>query len=234
MLNGLLCGLVEDNLDPLKIGRLKIRVPALHGTNPGSSSYIPTKDLIWSYPSIPFYAGYDCGSFIVPPVGTYVWTMPVEGENSYLVYFGGVFGTGPVNPKFMNTLDPENSAGVSMGQYFTPAGEVETPTDLRGLEYGQAGVIFKSQKGHTILYSDQDDNEFFEIIDRSGQKIKMNCPVSSNENKANAARRGTNKTHDGGSIEIQSGNATIKIENGKITISGDSISLISSQSSIEF
>ena len=215
--NGLYCGFVEDNQDPLKIGRLKIRIPHLHGTDPNNTEFIPTAGLQWSYPCMPFYAGFDCGSFIIPPVGTYVWVIPMSGKNSHYVYFGGVYGNGATSPKPMNSLDPNNSDGVSMGQYFTPVGISEIPSDVKSLEYGQAGVIFKSQKGHTVLYSDQDGAEFFEIIDRSGQSIKFECPVSKKSNIRNASRR-TSNTLLGGTIRITSGSSQIEMNSDHILL----------------
>ena len=215
---GLYCGFVEDNLDPLKIGRIRVRIPHLHGSNPNSSMFIPTSELQWAYPCMPFFAGYDCGSFIIPPVGTYVWVIPESGKNSHYVYLGGVYGTGPINPKPMNTLDSSNSAGISMGQYFTPAGKSEIPEDLNSTEYGQSGVIFKSQKGHTIKYSDQDGNEFFEIIDRSGQSIKFECPVSKQANVGNASRRGSTGTQSGGTIRIKTGDSEIEMNSEHILL----------------
>ena len=232
ILSNLYCGLVEDNLDPEKIGRIKIRIPGIHGSNPDSKSYTTTKNLNWAYPSMPFYSAYDCGSFIVPPVGCYVWAMQVAGDNPYWVYFGGVPGNGPKMPKPMNSLTNDNE-NISMGKYYTPVGESEIPVDLKNLEDAQSGVIFKSQKGHTVKYSDQDENEFFEIIDRSGQSIKLECPVSKEENVANMSRRGNSNTHDGGSIKITSGDATIIMENGNIILCGKSIRLISDNTSVE-
>lgn len=222
---GLYCGLVEDNLDPLKIGRIKIRIPHIHGSNPNSSMFIPTSGLQWSYPCIPFFAGYDCGSFIIPPVGTYIWALPESGENSHYVYLGGVYGTGATTPKPMNTLDSSNSLNISMGQYFTPAGKSEIPEDLNSMEYGQSGVIFKSQKGHTIKYSDQDGAEYFEIVDRSGQSIKFECPVSQQDNIANASRRGSSGTQPGGTIRIKTGNSEIEMNSEHILLKSKNATL---------
>lgn len=232
-MQGLYCALVEDNLDPKKIGRVKLRIPAIHGSNPQNSAFTSTEELSWSYPCMPFYSAYDCGSFVIPPIGCYVWAMEVTGENPYYVYFGGVPGSGPQIPKPMNLMTSDNPQNVSMGQYYTPVGQSEIPTDLATTEYGQSGVIFKSQKGHTIKYSDQDDAEFFEIIDRSGQSIRLECHVPADENVANASRRGAIGTHDGGSIIIKSGNSRIRLDSDGIVLIGDSIKLISSQTSLE-
>lgn len=207
---GLVCGIVEDNLDPWKIGRVKARIPSLHGSDPSNPLFIPTKSLEWVYPCMPFYAAYDCGSFIVPPVGSYLWMMETAGANSNFVYLGGVYGTGATNPKIMNVKNPSNPNKVSMGQYKTDAGINEIPADLQSDEYAQSGVIFKSQKGHTIKYSDQDNKEYFEIIDRSGQSIRFDCPVSKEKNKGNASRRKGNKKQSGGKITITSNNSKIE------------------------
>jgi hypothetical protein len=58
-------GVVEDNNDPDKLGRCRIRVPSYFGTE------IPTKDLPWAEPDQTFI-GSLAGSFVVPPVGALV------------------------------------------------------------------------------------------------------------------------------------------------------------------
>ena len=57
-------GVCEDNADPLKLGRLKIRVKELWGE-------IPTAHLPWCNPTMPF-GGEDHGFFFIPAVGSNV------------------------------------------------------------------------------------------------------------------------------------------------------------------
>ena len=54
-------GKVEDNVDPDKLGRCRIRV---YGE---FSDDIPTKDLPWALPDLNF-SGSSIGSFVVPPI----------------------------------------------------------------------------------------------------------------------------------------------------------------------
>jgi len=55
-------GIVEENDDPEKLGRCKIRIPSVYGTD------IPTDDLPWAIPD-QTHIGSLMGSFIVPPIG---------------------------------------------------------------------------------------------------------------------------------------------------------------------
>ena len=64
-LSGNYFGEVIDNNDPLKKGRVRVRVYTLFPDN------IPTADIPWAIPDFA-YAGSIKGSFIVPPTGTRV------------------------------------------------------------------------------------------------------------------------------------------------------------------
>lgn len=58
-------GIVEDNNDPLKHGRVRVRLHGLYDD-------IPTHALPWSTPNFPLGAGGKKGSFIVPELGAVV------------------------------------------------------------------------------------------------------------------------------------------------------------------
>lgn len=221
---GALKGLVVDNMDPLKIGRLRIRVPVLHGASPADPSYMADSSIPWSYPVIPWYGAYDCGSFIVPPVGAYLWVIQTEGDNPTFVYLGGSYGIGSTVPKMMNTTDPSNSSNKSMGQWFAPAGKLEIPTESQE-SYTESGVIFKSPKGHTICYSDKDDGEYFKIIDRDGQSIEFICPVSKEDNVGNKSKRVKGSSISGGKLKIHSTGDIVISSDDSITISSNKINI---------
>lgn len=70
---GMYLGVVEDNKDPKKWDRLKIRVAKIHGKS---------ADVPWAYPALPF------GMSPPYPVGTSVWVMFQEGDPKYPVYMG--------------------------------------------------------------------------------------------------------------------------------------------------
>ncbi len=187
---------VEYNKDPNRVGRVRIRVPYLHGVK-GQANFIEPDKLPWAYPCVPGFAGEDFGSFLVPPVGTYVWvlfqyTEQNNPDSNYPVYLGGSYGVKPSSPKQMNTFNDEDD--MSMGAYFTEGSQEETPLDAfdgKGSDYPESGIIFKSPKGHTIVYNDTDGEEGLSFLDRLGQAVHFHCPVSVGDNVGNASKRNT-------------------------------------------
>lgn len=185
---------VEFNRDPMKLGRVKIRLPQLHGVLEDAKNAIPTSMLPWASPGSFIAAAHDMGQFIVPHVGTIVWIGFEEGDPNKPIYFGGIPSTGG-KPKTMNHIGdiPEDNHPDFMGGHWYAGTEGDAPWEVYGGRSGTTdvtrGVIFKSPKGHTITYDDTDNGEAFTIIDRVGQVIKFVCPVPVNDNKGNSARR---------------------------------------------
>lgn len=78
-------GRVEDNIDPLLMGRVQVSVPAVLGAG----------TLSWAMPCTP-YAGNQVGLFTVPPVGANVWVEFEGGDPDYPILGGCFWGTGEV------------------------------------------------------------------------------------------------------------------------------------------
>lgn len=72
-------GKVEDNLDPLLLGRLQVSVPAV----------LPSGVFCWAMPCVP-YAGEGVGFFAIPPLKANVW-VEFEGGNPDLPIWSGCF-----------------------------------------------------------------------------------------------------------------------------------------------
>lgn len=62
-------GKVENNVDPLQLGRVQVSVPAVLGDG----------RLSWAMPCVP-YAGSGVGLFAVAPVGANVWVEFEQGR----------------------------------------------------------------------------------------------------------------------------------------------------------
>lgn len=77
-------GIVEDNQDPLRIGRCKIRLPRLH-----DPAKIDTEDLPWSFPKFPLFFGQSgkAGSMSVPKNGSIVTVELAEGDQYSPEYY---------------------------------------------------------------------------------------------------------------------------------------------------
>lgn len=142
-------GVVEDNNDPLKHGRCRVRVHGLYDD-------IATKDLPWALPklSIPFGVK---GSFIVPEIGTVVEVNFDDGD-----IYEPCFGSKIVDTKNMNfTADKDEDYPNSMIIYETSNGDYLKVNRSKGefiLKTG-AGVFLKlSQNGDIQLSNDSSEN----------------------------------------------------------------------------
>lgn len=75
-------GVVADNMDPQKLGRLQVRCPAVLGDS-----------LVWALPCVP-YAGPGVGFFMLPPVGAGVWVEFEGGDVSRPIWAGCYWASG--------------------------------------------------------------------------------------------------------------------------------------------
>jgi len=82
-------GTITDNNDPLKLGRVRVRVPQYHGFV-GTSEYIPDDDLPWinQVPSSFLGNSTNSGMFSVPDIGTKV-TVEYPTSDPYFGYYKG-------------------------------------------------------------------------------------------------------------------------------------------------
>jgi len=78
-------GKVENNVDPLQMGRIQVSCPAVLGEG----------SLSWALPCAPF-AGAGVGFFAVPPTGANVWVEFEAGEPDQPIWSGGFWGVGEV------------------------------------------------------------------------------------------------------------------------------------------
>ncbi|GGX79764.1 hypothetical protein GCM10007160_03960 [Litchfieldella qijiaojingensis] len=71
-------GTVEENEDPQKMGRIRVRVPKVLG------------DVVspWALPCTP-YAGDGSGQYTIPPIGAGVWVEFEAGDPSLPIWSGG-------------------------------------------------------------------------------------------------------------------------------------------------
>lgn len=76
-------GKVTSNTDPLMLGRVRAKVPAVYGD----------EECGWALPSSP-YGGPGTGFFFVPPVDANVWIEFEGGNPDYPIWTGCFWGTG--------------------------------------------------------------------------------------------------------------------------------------------
>lgn len=76
-------GVIVDNNDPLKMGRIRARVPTVFGD----------KETGWALPCAP-YGGKNVGFLFVPPVGANVWIEFEAGNTEIPIWSGCFWSTG--------------------------------------------------------------------------------------------------------------------------------------------
>lgn len=82
-------GKVEDDEDPLGLGRVQVSVPSVRGAG----------NRAWAMPCVP-YAGAGVGLFLIPPVGANVWVEFEAGDSDFPIWAGCFWSEGelPVDP----------------------------------------------------------------------------------------------------------------------------------------
>jgi co-chaperonin GroES (HSP10) len=214
--NAFYIAVVVSTQDSMNIGRVKIRIPAIHGVSNTEACYLADDELPWAKPACLNGAGNDMGSYIIPQVGSRVFVTFEYNNSNSPIYFGGVV-TKLGNSKTYND-NPKVYSGVKQN--------IKTNDIISEVENNQGmQVIFKSFKGNTVECDDSDGNEKIRIIDASGQFIELG--VNNSENAA-LPRRGDNldSTNPDRYILIKSGNnCIIKLSDGKVEINSNDIEI---------
>ena len=126
-------GVVEDRLDPLKLGRCRVRVLGYHTDNKTDGTGIPTIDLPWATPVQPITSAAMNGIGTTPmgPVeGTWVFGFFRDGENAQEPVMFGTFGGIPEVP-----VNPGKGFNDPGGKYPLPGflNEADTNRLARGI-----------------------------------------------------------------------------------------------------
>jgi uncharacterized protein involved in type VI secretion and phage assembly len=88
-------GKVQDNKDPLRLGRIRAFVPA-----------VAPDGLNWAMPCVP-YAGPQEGFLMLPPVGANVWVEFEGGDLNYPIWSGGFWGDTTQQQPPTDATDPK-------------------------------------------------------------------------------------------------------------------------------
>jgi hypothetical protein len=132
-------GVVEDRMDPLEAGRVRVRIFGLHSeekvTNDSTGQGIPTDQLPWAYPMSPITsASMDgIGSTPLGPVeGTWVVGFARDGEVMNDLIYIGTIGGKPADPPAdkkgkIGFVDPRSSGEIASSPRFINAEEGRDP-----------------------------------------------------------------------------------------------------------
>ena len=127
---------VVDTEDPLSIGRLRARVPAVLGEDELSG---------WALPCAPFGGGKDRGLLFLPEPDDTVWIEFAAGDVSRPIWSGAFWGA------------PESAGGQD--DLAKEAG-AEVPTS-EGNPAGPGHLVLRTQAGHRLAFDDDGDVVIF-------------------------------------------------------------------------
>lgn len=158
-------GLVVDNEDPLKYGRVRVRV---HGFFDG----VDADDLPWAVPAYPLMAGAGSGYgwFGIPAEGTEVWCFFEAGDYNQPVYFAeapdGIRG----HPTVGDTNYPDRRG------FRTKSGQsvYVDDEDKKIVIQHSSGTIIRIDQSGDIVVSAQNITVTGQQITISGSQIDLN------------------------------------------------------------
>lgn len=143
-------GVVINNVDPMKKGRIQAIVPDVYGDTPST----------WAMPCVPI-GGLQSGVFTVPPINAGVWIEFEQGDPDYPIWVGGFWGQAGEIPALAN-LVPPGVWGLTVQSLLGTAmviSDVPGPTGGIMLKHvsgamisiSATGIIIQSGQGASIM-----------------------------------------------------------------------------------
>jgi uncharacterized protein involved in type VI secretion and phage assembly len=146
--------LVVDNADPEQLGRLKLQIPSVLGTEVVTG---------WAMPCVPYGGDVDQGFLFIPEVGAGVWVEFEEGDLEFPIWVGNFWSKPGGESELPKPNIPEGSE----------QGSVQDPPTRK---------IIKTKAGHSIQFEDAEGEEMILVVeavnghvvtlDSNGIKIK--------------------------------------------------------------
>ncbi len=146
---------VEDNEH---LGRIKIKIPALHSN---------TTNYPYAYPAINVGFGYQVGQFILPPVGSIVFVAFEYGDEHRLIYFGGV------PTKYAEGKTQSYGTKINNGIPILVGGD-DIPEEYTGTQQ----IIYKAPTGAIMMIDSSDYKRQVKIGNVRNQALIMSSYVN--------------------------------------------------------
>ncbi|MBM0745399.1 hypothetical protein JOY44_28660 (plasmid) [Phormidium sp. CLA17] len=168
-------GLVVENADPEKLGRLKVKVPSVLGNEVVSG---------WAMPCTPYGGDRDQGFLFIPEVGAGVWVEFEEGDLEFPIWVG-TFWSKPDGESELPKVADEIQNSPTQKIIKTKKGHTIQLEDADGKEKitikhkdksffaidENGSVIIGNQKGSTILLNSKDKNLM--LVDEHANSVIM-------------------------------------------------------------
>jgi hypothetical protein len=168
---GTYCGIVENVNDPLKLGRVKVRVPHVYGASDAGGGVIGTNDLPWALPAgMPAGGGAGSGGFShLPSNGDHVYVRFLDGEPEKPIWEWGM------------QTQPDAQA-LPLHQYEINGKTVGKPKRAAWTRYGHTvelnadGVIVTTSQGYRATFTNGDtdaNNGLIQVVTPLGNMLEI-------------------------------------------------------------
>lgn len=200
-------GLVADNMDPEKRGRLKLQVPSLMGESVSG----------WALPCMPYGGLEDQGLFIIPDVDAQVWVEFEAGDINLPIWTGTFWREQEIPEEAAVTEQPttrllKTSSGHRL--QFDDASDEEKII----LHHSNDAEILMDENGSISLTDAQGSQA---ILDAQNQEIMIK---DSNGNHVTMSSSGI-VVEDANGNSINMNSSGITVEGAQVVIEGSQISL---------
>lgn len=169
MVDNLYFGFVEDNVDPMKIGRVRVRIVGLHTTN---KSDIPTNHLPWYSCILPANVS---TSVKAPAIGAQVILTPLDESLQQFLVLGVVPGiTEEPDTSRLARNESINETIVQTKHDNKLSGDITEPDplDTYGAIY-PSNFAWQTPGGHVIELDDTTGFERIQIYHQAGSFIEI-------------------------------------------------------------
>jgi len=174
-LMGTYAGTVEAVADPAKLGRVKTRVPCVHGVQGSVGGFIATNDLSWAFPAgLPAGGTSDSGGFShLPRIGDHVWVRFLDGEPEKPIWEWGNQDQDQIAAQPLNTYNAQTGQPIdrSFWTRFNHSIEISTDSVLMTTATGYAIQLFAGDTNAT--------NGFIRITTPRGHQVEMDDDTQS-------------------------------------------------------
>lgn len=190
---GTYCGIVKENRDPTRLGRLKVFVPTVFGVAGKTTEEIGIENLPWALPVGLPAGGSDASGGIdwLPEVGDQVFVRFLDGEPEKPIWEWGMQTIDQAKELELHDYDATTDRPKRAG--LTRYGNTIDLTD------GQ--LVITSKNGYSVAITDGEEDGKVVITSNLGHKVTLD----------DSTKRLTIETPNGQHLELDDANSSINL-----------------------
>lgn len=227
---GIFRGVVEDNDDPLKTGRVRVRIWGLHSPSrtKNATDGIPTDELPWAEPCLPVSEGGISGYGI--------FSVPLQGSHVMLFFENGNI----MSPRYFASVPGINSTTSQKGGFNDPDGiypeAAESDWNSLARDKYPENMVIAVHGGHYIELDSTEGAKRVKVYHAEGVSIEItndknitisgiNDQTTTIDNDVSMSVGNDASISIGGDITLTvTGNVTVTAT-GDVTVSGTTVSI---------